>query len=331
MTPIAPEITAFLRQRLAIERGASPNTCDSYAYAFQLLFAFASRRLRVAPSDLQLEQLDAALVLSFLDHLRTKRGNSATTRNTRLTAIKSFMRFIEYRKPGALEQVRQILALPMHRTDRPLVRHLTQPECQALLDTPDPTTRLGIRDRAMIHLGLAGGLRVSELVGIYRDEVTFDGHLVDLRVRGKGRKERRLRLWKAVAASLRAWMAVRGDVAAPELFVNAWNKPLTRYGFTRSLAGYVEAATGSCPSLRAKKVSPHTLRHTCAMNVLAATRDIRKVALWLGHASTETAEKFYLPADPMQKLEALAAATPAALRPGKFTPPDRLIASLRGT
>ena len=163
MTPLAPHITAYLRQRLPVERAASPHTCDTYAYAFRLLFEFASRKRGVAPSALHLEHLDAALVLEFLDHLQTARGNSPRTRNARLTAIKSFMHFVEHRVPGALEQITRIFAIPVQKTDRRLVDHLTAEQCQRLLEAPDPTTRPGIRDRTMLHLGVAAGLRVSEL------------------------------------------------------------------------------------------------------------------------------------------------------------------------
>jgi site-specific recombinase XerD len=330
MTPIAPHITAFLQKRLAVDQRASPHTCDTYAYAFQLLFEFMSRKLGVAPSDLQLEQLDALLVFEFLEHLQTERHNSPRTRNARLAAIRSFMRFVEHRVPSALDQVRRVRAIPAQKTDTRLVRHLTVAEHRALLDAPDPTKRLGLRDRAMLHLALSGGLRVSELVGLRVHEVEFNGRYVDARVRGKGRRERALTLWKSVGDAIRAWLAVRGEAAAPELFLNAWGKAMTRSGFEYVLDKHIAAAAVRCPSLRDKQVSPHVLRHTCALETLQATRDLRKVSLWLGHASTKTTD-LYLQADPTEKLEALAAMKPPALRPGKFRPPDRLIATLRAS
>lgn len=328
MTPIASHITAFLRQRLAIDRQASPHTCDAYAYAFQLLFAFMSHKLRVAPADLALEQLDAPIVLEFLDHLQKERNNSALTRNARLAAIRSFMRFVEHRVPAALEQVRRVRAIPAQRTDTRIVRHLSVQEQRALLDAPEPTTRLGIRDRAMLLLALTGGLRVSELVGLRINDVEFNGRYVDVRVRGKGRRERALTLWKSVGDTIRAWLAVRGEAPAPELFLNAWGKSMTRSGFERVLSKHVTSAAAPCPSLRDKRISPHVLRHTCALNTLRATRDIRKVSLWLGHANTQTTD-VYLQADPTEKLEALAAMTPPILRPGRFRPQDRLLAALK--
>lgn len=329
MTALAPHITAFLRQRLPVERAASPHTCDSYAYAFRLLFAFASRTLRVPPSGLQLEHLDAQLVLAFLADLQTSRGNSPRTRNARLTAIKSFMHFVEHRVPGALEQIRRVLAIPNQKTDLRLVEHLDAAQCQAILDAPDPTTRAGIRDRTMLHVCVTAGLRVSELVGLRLDDVTFTARYLDLHVRGKGRKERILTLWKPVAHSVRAWLAVRGQASVPELFLNARGREMTRAGFEYLLHKHAAAARTQCPALQGKKISPHVLRHTCALNVLQATGDIRQVALWLGHESIQTTEE-YLRVDVTQRISVLTTVTPPQLRPGKFRPPDALIASLTG-
>lgn len=328
MTPLAPHIAEWLRKRLPVERGASRHTVDAYALAFQLLIGFAAERLRTAPSDLAFEQLDAALVLAFLDHLQRDRGNGATTRNARLAAIHAFMRFMEYREPSALDQIRRVLAIPMQRTDTRPVRHLNQDEVQAILDAPDPTTWAGTRDRALLHLAVTSGVRVSELVSWRLADITFRGNYIDLYIRGKGRKERVLTLWKVVADSVRAWLAVRGEVAAPELFVNARKEAMTRGGAAHILGKHVAAACKSCTSLKDKRVSPHVLRHTCAMTTLQATRDIRRVALWLGHASTQTSE-IYLRADPVDKLETLEAVVPPSLRKGAFAPPDKLMALLR--
>ncbi|MBI5243113.1 MAG: site-specific integrase, partial [Elusimicrobia bacterium] len=201
MTPIAPHITAFLRERLPLERRASLHTCETYSHAFRLLFEFAAARLKTTPSQLQLEQIDVQLILAFLDHLERDRGNGAASRNSRLAAIKSFMRFVEYRVPSALDQVRQILAIPQKKTETKLVRHLTMAEMQAILDAPDPRTRLGIRDQAMLHTCFVGGLRVSELVGLRIENVSFDPRPC-LRVVGKGRRERLLPLWKQSGALL---------------------------------------------------------------------------------------------------------------------------------
>ena len=327
MTPLAPHITTFLRERLPRERGASEHTCDSYAYAFQLLFGFAARRLATAPSALCIEHIDAALVLAFLDHIEADRGNSARTRNARLAAIKSFARFLEYRVPACLDQLRRILAIPSKKTDERLVGYLSREEAQALLDAPDPSTRQGIRDRAMLHLALAGGLRVSELVGLRVDDMIGQPRPA-VRICGKGRRERLLPLWKVTTTALRAWLSVRGDASCNEIFLNARAEPLSRSGFEYILTKHAEAAATRQPSLAGKRVSPHILRHTCAMETLQATRDIRKVALWLGHSSVQTTE-IYLRADPTEKLDAIDAVVPPHLRRGRFRAPDKLLASLK--
>lgn len=329
MTLLAPHLSAYLRERLPLERQASRHTIDAYTYTFKLLLVFTTKRLGVAPSALTLEQLDAPLLLEFLAYLQAERGNSARTRNARLVALKSFMHFIEYRVPSAIEQVRRVLAIPMQRTDTMLVRHIDRAEKEALLDAPDPSTRLGIRDRALLLMGTAGGLRVSEITGLRLDEISFDGAYLELRVRGKGRKQRGLVLWKEVADAVRAWLAVRGDALVPEVFLNARGEALSRWGCRYLLNKYVAVATPKCPSLAKRRVSPHVLRHTCAMTLLQATGDLRKVSLWLGHASQQTTES-YLQADPTEKLEALDAVKLPSLRKGSFSPPDQLLASLTG-
>lgn len=326
MTHIAAHMEAFLREHLARHRGASQHTCDSYAYSFQSLFEFAAHKLKAAPSALMLEQLDATLICGFLEHLETTRRNSAETRNIRLAAIRSFFRFLQHREPAALEQIRRILAIPFKKTDTRLVGHLNREEVQALLDAPDPATREGIRDRAMLHLAVCAGLRVSELTGLCTADVAPQS--ISIRVRGKGRRERALPLWKTTASALRAWLSVRGTVATPELFVNARGEPFSRWGVAYVLRRHAHTANQQCSSLSAKQISPHVLRHTCAMVVLQATQDIRKVSLWLGHSNLATTE-IYVRADPSEKLEAIEAVVPPHLRKGKFRPPDKLIAFLK--
>lgn len=327
MNPLAPHLTAFFQQRLPAERRASEHTCDTYAHAFRLLLTFAAARLNVAPSQLQFKQIDAPLILAFLEHLEAERHNTPATRNVRLAAIKSFMHFVEYRIPSALEQIRQVLAIPSKKTDSRLIGFLSANEMQAILDAPDPSTREGIRDRAMLHVAFAAGLRVSELVGVRLDGLRFEPRL-SVHVLGKGRRERVLPLWKETAQALRAWLALRGPASAPEVFLNARGYPMTRSGFEYVLDRHVQRATQRCPSLRNKNVSPHVIRHTCAITTLQATGDIHKVALWLGHASVQTTE-MYLRAEPTTKLDALNAVPPPTLRKGRFRPPDQLLASLR--
>jgi site-specific recombinase XerD len=329
MTPLAPLVTAFFRQQLAAEKGVGKNTLASYSYAFKFLCRYVSGRLGKSPSELSLEDLDAPMVRDFLEHLERDCGNTARTRNLRLTAVRSFMRYVEYEVPAALEQVRRVLAISNKRTEERLVNHLTKDEMKAILDAPDPRTRTGRRDQAMLYLGFAAGLRVSELVGLSLDDIELDGPYPSILVRGKGRQRRRLPLWKEAARALRAWLAVRGDAPVPEVFLNVRGEALTCSGFSYIVKKYVQMARPHSPGLSKKTVSPHVLRHTCAMNSLQATRDIRKVALWLGHSSLKSTE-IYLRADPTEKLNTIESALPPDLRRGVFQVEDRLVAWLSG-
>jgi site-specific recombinase XerD len=327
MTPLAPHLTQFLREYLPRQRAVSAQTSDTYAYAFQLLVCFAARRLKTTPSALSIEQLDATLILGFLEHLEKERGNCARTRNSRLAAIKTFFRFLEYRLPSCLEQALRIRAIPVKKTDEVIIGYLNRAEIQALLDAPDPSSRYGLRDRAMLHLGFAGGLRVSELVGLCLADLLLHPQPT-VHVMGKGRRERVLPLWRVTATALRDWLKVRGEPKTPALFPNMRGDAMTRSGFEYILDKHVRTASAKQPSLAKKRISPHSLRHSCAMSTLQATGDIRKVALWLGHASTQSTE-VYLRADPTEKLEALASLVPPTLRRGQFRPPDKLLAMLR--
>jgi len=329
MTPLAPLVSGFFREHLAGEKGVSKNTLTSYSYTFKFLCQFLSQRLSKAPSALLLEDLDARAIRDFLEHREQQSGNTPRTRNLRLTAIRSFMKYVEYEQPSALDQVRQVRALSNKRTEERLVSHLTREEMKAVLDAPDPTTRSGIRDQAMLYLGFAAGLRVSEIVGLRLPEVELDGPYPSILVRGKARKQRRLPLWKEAARVMQAWVAVRGAASVPEVFLNTRQGPLTPSGFTHILKTCVSAASAQCETLLTKRVSPHVLRHTCAMNTLHATNDIRKVALWLGHATIKSTE-IYLRADPTEKLDAIERTLPPELRRGTFPVEDKLIAWLNG-
>jgi integrase/recombinase XerD len=326
MTALAPHLASYLREHLPKERRASQHTCEAYAQCFQLLLCFAADRLKIEPAKIEIERLDAPLMLAFLAHLEKKRGNSPRTRNARLAAVNSFFRYLEYRVPSCLDQSRRIHAIPVKKTDQVLVSYLTREELQALLDAPDTSIVSGIRDRAMLHLAFAAGMRVSELVGLRLDQI--DHSMSSVHIMGKGRRERVLPLWKETAAAIKAWLKVRPASGAPELFLNAKGQAMTRSGFEYILKKHVATAAHNTPSIAKKQVSPHVLRHTCAMHTLKATRDVRKVSLWLGHAALQSTE-VYLRADPTEKLEALAAMAPPMLKPGRFRAPDKLLAMLR--
>lgn len=326
MTQLAPHLTTFLREHLTRERRASVHTCDAYSYSFQMLVVFAAQRLGKRPCLLQIEDVDVPMILAFLEHVEQVRGNKARSRNARLAAVKSFFRYLEHRVPAVLDQALRVHAIPMKKIDEALVASLSHAEVQALLDAPDRRTSSGIRDRAMLHLAFAGGLRVSELVGLDLDQ--FDGRTpASIHIIGKGRRERVLPLWQETAAAIRAWIAIRPKNCDTALFLNNACRAMTRSGFEYILAKHAVVAAKVVPSLATKPISPHVLRHSCAMHMLRATRDIRKVALWLGHATLQSTE-IYLRTDPVEKLEMLDALAPLGIKPGKFHPPDKLIAML---
>lgn len=327
MTHLAPQLSRFMTEYLPRDRGASRHTIDSYAYSFQLLLTYAAKRLKTRPSDIQIEQVGAELILDFLEHIETDRANTPRTRNARLAAFKSFYRFLEYRAPACLSIAQQIHAIPSKRIEQPVVDYLTRAELQALLDVPDGRTASGIRDRAMLHLAYAAGLRVSELVGLRLDDLERPA-MDAIHVLGKGRRERVLPLWKETQSVLRDWLRIRPDSKDRRLFLNARGEAITRHGFASRLAAHIKIAQEKAPTLVRKRVTPHVLRHTCAIHTLEATGDIRRVALWLGHSSVLSTE-IYLRIDPAQKLDILDAGAAPQIRKGSFSGvSDRLMAML---
>ena len=323
MTALAPHLCSFLQEHLPDERGASVHTCETYAYGFQLLLCFVAKRKARTPSQLELEDINTPMVVEFLNHLEQERGNAASTRNGRLAAIKAFFRFIEYRVPSCIEQARQVRAIPAKKTDVALPDYLSSEELQCVLDAPDPSTYTGVRDRAMLHLAFAAGLRVSELISLLMADLALTPE-PSIRVMGKGRRERVLPLWEQTTQCVRAWMTVRVTCQVPELFLNRQNVGMTRSGFEYILNKYCQRAALNQKSLIGKKISPHILRRSCAMQILQATKDIRKVALWLGHASTQTTEA-YLRMDPSEKLELMESMLPPSVSKGQFKVTDKVL------
>jgi site-specific recombinase XerD len=327
MTALAPHLSAFLREHLPRERNASRHTGAAYACTYKLLLCFAADRLTLRPAQIEIEHLDTTTVLAFLDHIEEGRANTARSRNARLAAIKAFFRYLEFRLAACLDQARQIHAIPMKKFDEALIDFLTPIELQAVLDAPNARNVYGRRDAAMLHLAFASGLRVSELVGLRLSQLDQRAP-VSVHVVGKGRRERVLPLWKETWDALRAWLHVRSTDGDAELFLNARGRAMSRFGFAHVLAKHVAVASKTVPALSSKQVTPHVLRHTCAMHMLKATGDVRKVSLWLGHASLQSTE-IYLRCDPGEKLETIEAATPPQLRKGRFRDaPDQVLAML---
>ena len=330
MAELAPPLAMFLREYLPRDRGTSRHTVESYALCFKLLVVFAADKHCVRPCQLEIGHLDITTILEFLEHLERDRGNGVRTRNVRLAAIKAFFRFLEFRCPGHLDLAAQVRAIPAKKGDMPLIGSLDRTETRALLDAPDPGTVAGVRDRAMLCLTYNAGLRVSELVGLALDDLKMPA-LDEVHVIGKGRRHRILPLWKETRRVLRDWLAIRPHGADRPLFLNAMGTGMTRRGFAKRLALHAQTAAHSVPSISGKTVSPHLLRHACALHTLEATGDIRKVSLWLGHSSLQTTE-MYLRADPADKLDTLDTWRPLSLRKGRFKGvQDELLAMLENT
>jgi site-specific recombinase XerD len=328
MSALAPTLEAFFTERLMAQRHASTNTIAAYRDAFCLLLGFVEHRLRKAPAKLEIEDLDAAVISAFLDHLERERGNSARTRNARLAAIHSLFRFAALRHPQHAELIARVLAIPPKRFGRQIVSFLTDIEVQALLAAPDRRTLLGRRDHALLLTAIQTGVRVSELIGLRRCDVDL-GVGAHIRCVGKGRKERATPVTSKTASVLRAWLEERSATPTDPLFATSRGKPLSRYGVTAIVERHVRTATKTCPSLASKTVSPHVLRHTCAMRLLHAGVDTTVIALWLGHEGVETTQT-YVHADLTLKEKALARLATIDAPFGRYRPPDELLAFLEG-
>ena len=326
MTVLAPVLEAFFTDRLARQRHASSQTITAYRDTWRLLLTFTAGRTGKQPRQLDIADLDAQLIGSFLDHLEHDRGNSPRTRNARLAAIRSLFSYAALRHPEHAESIARVLAIPAKRFDRTLVTWLTEPEVNALLAAPDKTTWAGRRDHAMLALAAQTGLRVSELTGLTCGDVHL-GTGPHVSCHGKGRKERITPLTKTTIAVLRAWLAERHGNPGQPLFPNRTGGRLSRDAVEKRLAQHETTASAACASLAAKHVTAHTLRHTAAMRLLHAGVDTSVIALWMGHEQADTTQ-IYLHADLELKEKALAKTTPANTKPGRYQPPDQLLAFL---
>jgi site-specific recombinase XerD len=326
MTAIAPTLQAFFTERLIKQRGASPPTIASYRDTLRLLLTFARDRTGKQPSALDWDDLDAAMISAFLDHLEASRGNGPRTRNLRLTAIRSLIRWASLRHPEHAAVYQKVLAIPPKRVDKRTITFLDPTEAQALIEAPDLARWEGRRDRAIIVLALQAGLRVSELTGLGCGDIVLGtgGHV---RCEGKGRKERAVPLTSQAQAVLREWIAERGGHPQDPLFPTRTGRRLSRDAVERRIRTHAATAALSRPALRDKNLHPHVLRHSCAMDLLRAGVDTTVIALWLGHADIRSTQA-YLHADLTIKERALALTTPASVQPGRYKPPDTVLAFL---
>lgn len=327
-TPILPSlIERFFTQRLIQQRNASPHTIASYRDAFRLLFAFAQARLGKAPSQLDLVDLDAPFIGAFLDDLEASRSIGAKTRNLRLTAIRAFFRFAALEEPAYSGHIQRVLAIPGKLHDKRQVHFLTRSEIDAILAAPDTRTWIGRRDHMLLLLAAQTGLRLSEIVQLERDAVTL-GTGAHVRCLGKGRKERCTPLTSQTRAALHAWLRESDVRGSAKLFPNIHGGSLSPDAVQRLLARHVATAVQQCPSLRRKRVTPHVLRHTAAMELLQAGVDCSVIALWLGHESIKSTQ-VYLHAHLALKEAALAKVKPLSGQKGtRYKPGDRVLAFL---
>jgi site-specific recombinase XerD len=320
MTALAPTLQAFFTTRLTSQFGASPHTLASYRDTWQLLLRFIAETAATAPQKVDLSALTAELISDFLTHLETVRGNRVTTRNVRLAAVHSFFAYAAYRHPEHAATISQVMAIPSKRHHRTDVTYLTPPEVTALLATPDMATPAGRRDHAMLQLAVTTGLRVSELTALQPNDVHL-GLAAHVACRGgKGRKDRVTPLDRQTITILRDFIATL-PVGAGVLFPTRAGTRMSRDAVAARLTRHALTASVTCPTLATKNVTPHVLRHTAAMRLLAAGIDTTVIALWLGHESVETTQ-VYLHADLKTKEAALDRTTPTGGVPGRYRATD---------
>lgn len=331
MTALSPTLEAFFCERLMTQRQASPHTIAAYRDTFRLLVTYLADVTGTPPSDLEVETLDAATISGFLDHLEVDRGVGVATRNARLAAIHSLFRFAAFRHPEHSGLIARVLDIPTKRSDRTDISYLDDDEVVALLSAPDISIRLGRRDRCLLAVATQTGLRVSELTGLRHQDVAL-GTGAHVTCVGKGRKHRSTPLDAETAHLVEQWLAENnGDQDTP-LFPGPTGRRLTPDAVRRIVQRHTATAADACPSIAAKNVTPHTLRHTCAMRLLHAGVDRAVIALWLGHESIRTTD-IYQHADLRLKERALARVAPGRSPSGtvpRYQPPDQLLAFLEG-
>jgi site-specific recombinase XerD len=326
--PLPIYLQRFFSERLATQLHASPNTVASYRDTFRLLLKYAADRLKRQPTQLQVADLDAELIGDFLTFIETRRGNGARSRNTRLSAIRSFFKYVAGNEPQLLHHCQQLLAMPSKRYEKRTIDYLTHAEIEALIGAADLATRSGRRDRMLLLLALQTGLRVSELINLTCGDVAL-GNGAHVRCMGKGRKERSTPLRKDCAQALGVWLSERGGADKEALFVSNRGDRLSRDAVERIVRKHVEMASVTCSTLKGKCVTPHVLRHSAAMQLLQNGVDRTVIALWLGHESVESTQ-MYVHADIQIKEQAMAKTKPVTVSPGRYRPNDELLAFLEG-
>ena len=323
-TPGFPSLLQrFFCERLINQRNASPRTVAAYRDTFRLLLRYLEETIKKPPSAITLEDLSAEKVQAFLDYLEKKRGNCIRSRNVRFAAIRAFMAYAALQDPVSLPTIQRVQAIPMKRFERPVLGFLSRDEMKAILEAPDRSTWSGQRDRVLLATMYNTGARVSEMIAMRLADVSLQVSS-SMIIHGKGRKERVLPLWKDTASRLREWLKQIRNEPEASLFPNASGMPLSRSGVENRLRQAVEIATASCPTLKGRRISPHTIRHTTAMHLLQSGVEMTVIALWLGHESMETTH-MYLEADLAMKEKALSKAQEMHTGKLHYRPGDKLL------
>jgi|ERR1017187_2986970 site-specific recombinase XerD len=327
MLALGPLLQQFFVERLMQQQHASPRTVAAYRDSFRLLLAFAERKLHKRPTDLNLKDLAAPLILDFLQYLEKERGNSIRSRNARFAAIRAFMHFASFKDPSALAVTQTVLRIPMKKFERRLVGFLTREQMEAILEAPDQNTWTGRRDRVMLATLYNTGARVSELIGMRIADLTLEASPA-IRIHGKGRKDRTVPLWRSTAKQVHRWLREYPRMPEQPLFPNRSGGALTRAGVTERLNLAAQMVKEQYPELARRHISPHLCRHSVAMHMLQSGVDITVISLWLGHESPSTTH-MYVEADLSMKeraLKTLQAPSTASIR---YRPKDRVLQFLQ--
>lgn len=321
-------VQAYFTEYLTQQRALSPQTIAAYRDAFMLFLAFAESRLDKSPMAMKLTDVTPDLLMAFLDHLERQRHNSVRSRNARLAAVRSFLKFAAHRDVSSLQVIERALGVPVKRFERPMFGSLSREEMLAVIGSPNGTW-LSQRDHLLFLLMYNTGARVSEMIGVKVSDIVLDDGVACVHLHGKGRKQRSVPLWQSTVKAVRAWLRVNSpfDTASP-LLPNRNGHVMTRANVTLRLTLAVQTATSAQPSLANRHISPHVIRHTTAMHLLQSGVNISVIALWLGHESPMTTHQ-YVEANLAMKERALARLHEPAAKIQRYTAPDSLLAFLK--
>lgn len=327
MTALAPTLQSFFTRYLIEQKDASPHTITAYRDTFRSLLNFTHQRTGTPPAKLDITDLTADLIADFLTDLEQARGNTASTRNARLAAIHSLFHHAAMRHPEHADHIAHVLAIPAKRTHHRDITYLTEPEVSALLAAPNRGTPVGRRDHLILLVMISTGLRVSELTALTRADIALPP-AAHVRCTGKGRKDRTTPISSQLSTAIKVFMQEKPGAPTDPLFTaQGTHRKMTTDAVAQRLTTHTHTAAAGCPTPISRPITPHVLRHTCAMRMLAAGIDVTTIALWLGHSSPESTRP-YLHADLAIKQRALDRTKPPHIKPGRYRPPDTILAFL---